>query len=190
MNKYIFASSNNHKVNEIKHALPELYLVSLKEIGYNNEIIESGLTLEENAKIKARTIFNEYKITCISDDTGLEVNCLNGRPGVYSARYAGGECDASKNIQKLLNEMLKYKDRSATFRTIICLKTIDKELLFEGSVSGSICKYVKSNGGFGYDPIFVPDGHKLAFSEMSLNEKNKCSHRAIALNKLHSYLMN
>jgi len=184
MNKYILASSNKHKLLEIEDALPDFELMNLDTLGYHKEIIESGLTLEENALIKARTIFKEYKIACIADDTGLEVDCLDGKPGVYSARYAGVSCIALNNINKLLKALSKSKDRRARFRTVICLKNNQEELLFEGIVEGVISTELKGLNGFGYDPVFIPNGYQLTFAEMSMNQKNKLSHRARAISKL------
>ena len=188
MNKYILASSNKHKLLEIKYALPDCHLMSLDALGYHKEIIESGSTLEENALIKARIIFKKYKIDCIADDTGLEVDCLGGKPGVYSARYAGVSCIALNNINKLLEALSKYKDRRARFRTVICLKNNQEELLFEGIVEGVISTELKGLNGFGYDPVFIPNGHQLTFAEMSMSQKNKLSHRARAIAKLCSHI--
>ena len=188
MNKYIFASSNKNKILELSHRLPTIDIFSLEDIGYSQEIIETGLTIEENAIIKARTIYNIYKEPCLSDDTALEVDVLQGRPGVFSARYAGVNSDAKSNIRKLLQEMHEIKNRRACFRTIMCLIQDDKEMLFEGLVNGVITTKIYGDKGFGYDPVFIPDGYKKTFAQISLTEKNQISHRAQAINKLGNYL--
>lgn len=188
MNKYIFASSNQNKLLEISQQLSNIELLSLKDINFNDEIIESGLTLQENALIKSKTIFDKYDIPTIADDTGLEVNALNGAPGVISARYAGKKANALENIKKLLDNMTHCTDRRARFKTIISLTTHSEQLFFEGIVEGIIT--TKNSGilGFGYDPIFVPNGHKKTFAEMSLEQKNSISHRSRAIKKLVDYL--
>jgi len=188
MNKYIFASANKNKILEISKELMNIKLLSLSDIGYFEEIVESGLTLKENALIKSQTIYDKYNIPTISDDTGLEVDALGGIPGVFSARYAGKEADANSNIRKLLKEMCGCKDRRARFRTIICLKNHKKEKFFEGLVEGCITNKAFGNNGFGYDPIFMPNGYKKTFAQLSLIEKNKISHRGKAINKLIEYL--
>ncbi|MAZ55419.1 MAG: non-canonical purine NTP pyrophosphatase, RdgB/HAM1 family [Flavobacteriales bacterium] len=188
MNKYIFASSNNHKILELSHRVPHLDICSLADIGYHEEIIESGFTLEENARIKAKTIYDKYKIASISDDTGLEVDYLQGQPGVFSARYAGQPSDPKNNIIKLLKEMEGVKNRRAVFRTVICLINNDKEIFFEGVVQGTITDQIYGHNGFGYDPIFIPVGFERTFAQISLAEKNQISHRAKAIQKLVDYL--
>tara|TARA_B100000530_G_C15903393_1_gene466348 strand:+ start:329 stop:904 length:576 start_codon:yes stop_codon:yes gene_type:complete len=188
MNKLIFASSNTNKVLEISSHLKNIQLLSLADIGYYDPIIESGLTIEENAFIKAATIYSKYRIPCISDDTGLEVDALEGRPGVLSARYAGQPSNSKNNIQKLLRDMQGVENRSARFRTIICLINQDGKFFFEGIVNGSITKSMFGNQGFGYDPIFIPDGHQKTFAQLSLHAKNQISHRSQAVNKLVKYL--
>ena len=188
MNKYILASFNQNKLLEIQSKLTDIHLLSLSDIGYKEKIIESGTTLKENALIKALSIYKKYNIPCISDDTGLEVHALDGEPGVLSARYAGIDADAHKNINKLLLKLNGINDRQARFRTIICLKTSLDEVFFEGVVEGFITDHPIGNGGFGYDPIFIPKGFSCTFSQMSLHEKNKISHRGKALQKLITYL--
>lgn len=188
MNKYILASSNNNKVLEIQSKLPNLNLISLSQLGYHQEIIESGLTLEENALIKSKIIFEKYHLPTISDDTGLEVKCLNGAPGVLSARYAGKHGDAEANINKLLKKLKGARNRDAQFRTVICLKTNLQELFFEGFVAGRIATDYIGKRGFGYDPIFIPHGYNKTFAEMSLKEKNTISHRSMAVEKLAIFL--
>jgi len=188
MNKYILASSNQNKVLEINSQLKHVKVLSLRDINYNQEIIESGLTLEENASIKANTIYDLFSNSCISDDTGLEVFALDGEPGVFSARYAGTHCDANDNMEKLLKKLHGYNDRRARFRTVVCLKTHKEEKFFEGYVNGVIHSKKEGDQGFGYDPVFIPDGYNITFAQMSLQEKNKISHRAQAVRKLIQYL--
>tara|TARA_B100001250_G_scaffold405449_1_gene422940 strand:- start:577 stop:1152 length:576 start_codon:yes stop_codon:yes gene_type:complete len=188
MNKLIFASSNNNKILEVSSHLNNIQLLSLADIGYSDSIVESGLTIEENAFIKANTIYSKYQIPCISDDTGLEVDALDGRPGVLSARYAGQPSNSQNNIQKLLKDMQGFENRSARFRTIICLINQDDKLFFEGVVNGCITHSIFGDQGFGYDPIFIPDGHKKTFAQISLNAKNQISHRSQAINQLVKYL--
>jgi XTP/dITP diphosphohydrolase len=188
MNKYIFASSNNNKILELSNRVPTLDIVSLVDIGYREEIVESGLTLEDNARIKARTIYDKYRISCISDDTGLEVDYLQGQPGVLSARYAGEPSDSKNNIIKLLKAMEGVQNRRARFRTIICLIDNNEEKFFEGVVEGSISNQVCGDNGFGYDPIFIPNGYEQTFAQISLQKKNQISHRAKAIDHLVTYL--
>ncbi|GAB4280898.1 MAG: non-canonical purine NTP diphosphatase [Marinilabiliales bacterium] len=185
----IFVSHNINKIKEIKNILPEKFeLISLSEAGYAHEIPETGNTLEENALIKARTVYKEINSNCFADDTGLEVKALNNLPGVFSARYAGPQCNSEDNIDKLLQELQHHNDKSARFRTVIALIYDNNEFLFEGIVNGKIIHERRGNNGFGYDPVFVPDGYTKTFAEMSLNEKNIISHRARAFNKLISFL--
>jgi len=188
MNKYIFASSNQNKLLEISKQLSGITLLSLLDVGYYDEIIESGSTLTENALIKSNTIYNKYSLPTIADDTGLEVYKLDGRPGVFSARYSGEQANASENIKKVLHEMKEVTDRRARFKTVICLKNNFQELFFEGTVEGLIANEKSGDAGFGYDPIFIPNGCQKTFGEMSLDEKNKISHRSRAIQKLVDYL--
>tara|TARA_Y100001968_G_C19445164_1_gene764945 strand:- start:2791 stop:3363 length:573 start_codon:yes stop_codon:yes gene_type:complete len=188
MNKYIFASSNKNKLTELTDKLININLISLLDLGHNDDIVESGETLEENALIKAKTIYDQYKMPCISDDTGLEVYALGNAPGVFSARYAGLHATANDNIKKLLKKMQFIKDRRARFRTVICLKSDLEEMYFEGVVEGVITFDAIGEHGFGYDPVFVPNQCSKTFAEMSLNEKNKISHRGQAIQKLITYL--
>jgi XTP/dITP diphosphohydrolase len=185
----VFATNNLHKIKEAQGLLKNNFkLVSLKDIGCMEELPETGNTLEENAKQKARYIWSKYKVNCFADDTGLEINALNGRPGVFSARYAGEEKNAENNIDKVLNEMLKIQNRGAFFKTIISLIINEKEYLFEGIVNGEITTQPIGSFGFGYDPIFIPEGQTKSFAEMTLEEKNKISHRAIAIKRLAEFL--
>ena len=192
MNKIILASNNPNKLIEFKAIFTNHTIISLSEIGFNKDIPETGSTLEDNALIKVREIFKLTNAICISDDTGLEVEALNGAPGVFSARYAGEPSNATKNIKKLLNELKKKNtiNRSAKFRTVIAYKDSNQELLFEGIVEGSISLAPKGTSGFGYDPIFVPNDYKLTFAEMSIDIKNNISHRANAIKKLKEYFLN
>ncbi len=189
MQHIIFATNNQHKLEEIRHILKDKFKVSgLRDIGYNGDIAETGLTLAENASIKSHFIYEKFGIDCFSDDTGLDVEALDGRPGVYSARYAGEDGNAKNNIRKLLNELEGVENRNASFKTVISLIMNGKEYLFEGKVSGEIIKNELGSTGFGYDPVFVPNGYDHTFAEMSSVLKNKISHRAKAMEKLIRFL--
>ena len=185
----VFATHNAHKLIEVSLLLPKkCTLLSLEDIGCTEDIQETGATLEANALIKANYVFDHYHLACFADDTGLLVNALDGEPGVYSARYAGDQKNATDNIEKLLQELKYHSDRSARFETVIALRMKDRTLLFKGEVRGEITKDLRGSGGFGYDPVFLPEGHHQTFAEMTLEKKNKISHRALALNKLSEYL--
>ncbi len=185
----VFATNNLYKIEEVQHLLNNNFqLLSLNDIGCNEELPETGNTLEENAKQKARYVSETCKVDCFADDTGLEIEILNGRPGVLSARYVGEEKNSDKNIEKVLFEMKNSLNRTACFKTIISFIISNKEHQFEGIVNGTISKEKKGEKGFGYDPIFVPKGFNKSFAEMSLDEKNKISHRAIAVKKLADFL--
>ncbi|HEV7231037.1 MAG TPA: non-canonical purine NTP diphosphatase [Bacteroidia bacterium] len=187
--RLVFATGNKHKLSEITQLVPpDFTILDLQDIGCFEEIPETAPTIPENALQKARYVFSKYACNCFADDTGLEVNALNGEPGVYSARYAGEEKSAEKNISKVLSELAVSADRGARFRTVIALIINGKELLFEGIVEGEILTERRGTAGFGYDPIFKPAGFTKSFAEMSAAEKNACSHRAIAVNKLVDYL--
>ena len=160
---------------------------SLKDIGCDADIPETADTLEGNALMKARFLYEKYGVDCFADDTGLEVTALGGAPGVHTARYAGNH-DSEANMNKLLNELEKKSDRSAQFRTVIALIIEGKEFLFEGIVKGTIAKEKAGDGGFGYDPIFIPEGFTQTFSQMGNDSKNHISHRALAVEKLYNYL--
>ncbi|HWI94306.1 MAG TPA: RdgB/HAM1 family non-canonical purine NTP pyrophosphatase [Flavisolibacter sp.] len=187
--KIIFATNNQHKVDEIRSALPENFcIITLKEAGIDIDIPEPHETLQENAAEKARTIFNLTKTNCFSEDTGLEVFSLNNEPGVHSARYAGEQKSFDKNIDKLLSRLKGSGDRRARFRTLICLILDEQEYFFEGICDGKIIKERQGNQGFGYDPVFIPTGSAKTFAEMSIQEKNKFSHRKKAIDKLVTFL--
>jgi len=185
----VFATNNDHKLKEIGELLGGSFkLLSLKEVDFNVDIPEDYPTLEENAMFKARFINKISNLNVFADDTGLEIDALEGRPGVNSARFAGTHRNFEANIDKVLILMTGVKDRKARFRTIIALIINDKEFLFEGEVRGSILYERHGTGGFGYDPIFLPDGESLSFAEMTLEAKNKISHRARAFEKLKLFL--
>lgn len=189
MKKFVFATNNEHKLEEVKALLGDkIELLSLKDINCSDEIPETEQTLEGNALLKARYIYERYHINCFADDTGLEVDALNGAPGVYSARYAGEEHNSEANMKKLLHELEGVENRQAQFRTIFALIIEGKEHLFEGIVKGEIIRQRRGNSGFGYDPIFVPEGCTQTFAEMGSEQKNKISHRAKAVGKLCKFL--
>lgn len=190
MKTLIFATNNAHKVTEIKSMLDSRFRVlSLKEAGINIDIPEPHPSLEENAREKARVINSLTGGDCFSEDTGLEVNSLNGEPGVKSARYAGENRSFENNIDKLLVKLAHQANRAAQFRTVICLIRKGKENLFEGVCKGTIIAERKGSGGFGYDAVFIPKGADKTFAEMSLEEKNLFSHRRKAMDKLISFLL-
>lgn len=185
----LFASNNQHKLKEIRNALGEDFIIkSLKDAGFIEDIPETSNTLEGNAILKAQHFYNKYRQHCFADDTGLEVNALGNRPGVYSSRYAGPECDPVKNMQKLLLELQGVADRSAHFKTIIAYIENKNIHLFDGIVEGSITVSPRGIYGFGYDPVFIPKGFNKTFAEMTLEEKNQISHRTIAVNKFITFL--
>lgn len=184
----VFASSNEHKVNEIRAiAGKAIILKSLNDIACFDDIPETGSTFEENAGQKSRYIFDRYHCDCFADDSGLEIDALNGEPGVYSARYSGSR-DFEQNMQLVLDRLERQKNRTARFRTVISLILNGKEHLFEGSIEGKITLQRSGSKGFGYDPIFQPDGYEISFAEMDPAQKNRISHRAIAVEKLISFL--
>jgi len=189
MKQIVFSTHNENKLNEIKKILSDNFkILGLSDLNFDDEIIESGKTLAQNADIKASYINKLYNVDCFADDTGLEINSLNGEPGVYSARYAGDECSSEKNIEKVLNKLSNKKCRKAVFKTVICLVFSNEKYFFEGKVYGSISSKRMGKQGFGYDPIFIPNGFNKTFSQMSMEEKNKISHRAIAVEKLSKFL--
>lgn len=187
----IFASHNQNKVVEIQKKMPAWITVqSLSDIDWVEEIEENGLTLEENAKIKCQVIAQKTGLACFADDTGLEVFSLNKEPGVYSARYAGKERSDEANMQKVLKNLKDQSDRTAQFRTVIYLFYNQEYFHFEGSVQGTILSEKKGAQGFGYDPIFQPEGFDCSFAQMTLEEKNELSHRGKAIQKLVEFLQN
>ena len=187
--KLVFASHNQNKVNEIKSLLPKTFeILSLTEIGFNEEIEETGLTLDENSRIKAQTVFEKTGYFCFADDTGLEIEALNYEPGVFSARYAGNQKNDSDNIEKVLSKLQGMTNRNARFRTVITLLIGQEEYSFEGKVEGKIIMEKRGEFGFGYDPIFIPENESRTFAEMPLEEKNKFSHRARAFQKMIEFL--
>ena len=188
--KIVFATNNKHKLEEIKDILgKDFEIVSLAEIGCHEDIPETGLTLEENARQKSTYIVEHYNHDCFADDTGLEVDALNGEPGVHSARYAEGtDHDSEANMRKLLSKMSNVKDRTARFRTVISLIINGVEHQFEGRVEGRIATEKHGTEGFGYDPIFIPEGYDKSFAELGEEVKNQISHRARAVKKLAEYL--
>ena len=189
--KLVFASHNQNKVNEIKSLLPKTVdVLSLTDIGFLDEIAETGLTLDENSQIKARTVFEKTGYFCFADDTGLEIEALNFEPGVFSARYAGDQKNDSENIEKVLLNLQGITNRNARFRTVITLLIGQDEYYFEGRVDGKIIMEKRGEFGFGYDPIFIPEDESRTFAEMTLEEKNQFSHRARALQKMIEFLKN
>jgi len=185
----VFATNNKHKIHEIEHLLNGSFKVlSLNDIHCTDDIPENQDTIEGNASEKAFYIWNKYKLNCFADDTGLEIEALNGEPGVYSARYAGDEKSPEKNIELVLQKLTKIKNRMARFKTVISLVIDGKEIQFEGVVNGLILEEKRGKSGFGYDPIFQPEESQLSFAEMPLDKKNKISHRGRATQKLVEYL--
>ena len=185
----IFATHNQNKVEEISAILPPIIEVkSLNDLNFTDQIPETSNTLRGNALIKVRTIFNKFQKDCFADDTGLEVEILNGAPGVHSARFAGKNKKDEDNIDKLLKVLENHNNTNAQFRTIIALIYKHEEFIFEGIIKGKIIKEIKGDNGFGYDSIFQPEHHFLTFAQISTREKNKISHRAIALRKLIDFL--
>lgn len=183
--KLIFATNNNNKLQEIRHILNHKYeLLSLKDIGFHDDIEETESTIKGNSELKADFIFNKYKINCFADDTGLEIEALNGEPGVYSARYAGDNHDSQANMQKVLSKLEGIENRNAKFITVITLIYDNKKYFFEGVVNGTITTEKTGEHGFGYDPIFLPNGYSKTFAELSSELKNTISHRALAVKKL------
>lgn len=187
--KLVFATNNLNKLAEVQKMLPTtIELLSLKDINCFDDIEETATTLEGNAQIKANHISEKYGYNCFADDTGLEVSALNGAPGVYSARYAGEPTNAENNMQKLLNELHNKTNRDAQFRTSVCLNLNGEQFLFDGVCKGQILSEKQGEQGFGYDPIFQPEGYNNSFAEMTAEEKNKISHRGLAIQQLVSFL--
>lgn len=189
MEKIVFATNNKNKLHEIQHLLKDVVdILSLSDIGFDEDIAETENTLEGNALLKAHAIYDRYGYNVFSDDTGLEIDSLNGEPGVYSARYAGEDGDAEANMIKVLSGLEGKKNRNAKFRTAVALILDGKEFLFEGQVKGRILEKKQGDHGFGYDPIFQPIGFQESFAELSLSIKNEISHRGLAVKKLVAFL--
>lgn len=187
--KLVFATNNKNKLYEVQKMIPSsIKLVSLQEINCQEDIEETALTLKGNARLKAIHVFENYGFSCFADDTGLEVEALNGQPGVFSARYAGEPVNAENNIDKLLKELEGKTNRKAQFRTSICLLLNNEEYYFDGICKGEITIERRGTNGFGYDPVFIPEGYACTFAEMSEIEKNKISHRGLAIKKLTEFL--
>ena len=186
--KLVFASNNKNKIQEIQALVPNtIQIVSLEEIGCFEDIPETAVTIEGNAILKANYVTEKYGYDCFADDTGLEVEALNGAPGVYSARYAGEQKDANDNMDKLLFELKDKTNRKANFKTVIALNLNGKQNLFSGIIHGKIIEEKIGTNGFGYDPIFVADGYEKTFAELSMEEKSTISHRGIAVKQLIEY---
>lgn len=189
--KLVFATNNLNKLKEVQEMLSNsIEILSLKDINSFDDVDESENTLEGNARLKANHITKNFGYNCFADDTGLEVESLDGKPGVYSARFAGEPANSENNMQKLLSELKNKENRKAQFRTAICLNIDDKQYLFEGICKGEILQEKEGEKGFGYDPIFKPEGYNISFAEMTPEEKNKISHRGIAIQKLVNFLKN
>ncbi|GEM69483.1 non-canonical purine NTP pyrophosphatase [Sphingobacterium mizutaii NBRC 14946 = DSM 11724] len=184
----VFATNNAHKLEEVQQMVGDKFVLkSLADIGCDDDIPETGVTFQENAKQKTDYLFQKYSIDCFGDDSGLEIDALNGEPGVYSARYSGSR-DMEKNIDLVLEKLQGQEDRKARFKTVISLFLQGEQYFFEGTVEGRIIAGRTGTAGFGYDPIFIPDGYDQTFAEMSLEEKNKISHRSKAVSKLVEFL--
>ena len=191
MHQLVFATNNRHKLEEVAAKIGKRFkLLSLDDIGSHDEIEETGLTFSENASLKSRFIHQKYNVNCFADDSGLEVDALNGEPGVFSARYGGIHGGHEANNDKLLKNLGDNPNRRARFRTVISLILDDEEHFFEGVVEGTIRRERAGKGGFGYDPIFQPDGFDCTFAEMSMEEKNRISHRARGVEQLTAFLDN
>ena len=188
MTQLILATHNDHKAKEFRDILPQYSVQTLADLGHDDEIKETATSLEGNSFIKAETVFKRYGHVVISDDSGLEVDALNGAPGVYSARYAGDPRNDQRNTEKLLDELQGASNRKAQFRTVITLMNTENSFQFEGIVRGTIAKSPRGEAGFGYDPVFIPEGVQQTFAELAAYEKNKISHRANAIEKLLHFL--
>jgi len=189
MQQLVFATNNRHKLDEVSAKLNgAIKLLTMHDIGCYDDIEETGTTFKANASIKSHHVYTEYKLSCFGDDSGLEIDALNGEPGVYSARYAGTHGNHAANISKVLDSLKGETNRKARFRTVISLIWNGEELFFEGTVEGTIREELSGNGGFGYDPIFEPEGYDITFAEMSMEQKNAISHRAKAMEQLIAFL--
>ena len=188
MNKICFVTGNKNKLREVQKLLFSYRLLSLDDLNYTDEILETEDTIEGNALLKADHIFKKFEINCFSDDTGLFIDSLDGQPGVMSARFAGDSSNSEENIRLVLEKLNGKENRNAVFRTVICLIINGEINYFHGEVKGVITKEKTGDKGFGYDPIFIPEGFNKTFSEFTLEEKNNLSHRAIAVSKLVKFL--
>ncbi|WDF55637.1 non-canonical purine NTP diphosphatase [Mucilaginibacter sp. KACC 22063] len=185
----VFATNNRHKLDEVADKIGDKFkLLTLNDIGCTDDIEENGATFHANASIKSHHIFNKYRLDCFGDDSGLEIEALNGEPGVYSARYAGKHGNHAANIKKVLDNLQGIENRRARFITVISLIWNGEEHFFEGTVEGTIRNELSGSEGFGYDPIFQPEGYDVTFAEMTMEEKNRISHRAKAMEKLMAFL--
>jgi len=190
MNKLVFATNNAHKLAEVKAILePQFKIISLNELNCNDEIPETADSLQGNALLKATYIHTKFGLDCFADDTGLEIIELGGEPGVYSARYAGEENNSVNNMNKVLKLLENKTNRKACFRTVIALIQGENTLFFDGKINGDIALLPQGESGFGYDPIFMPEGYQISFAQLSSEEKNKISHRALAVKNLIDFLM-
>jgi len=190
MNKLVFATNNAHKLAEVKAILePQFTIISLNELNCNDEIPETADTLQGNALLKATYIHDKFGLDCFADDTGLEITELNGEPGVYSARYAGEDNNSTNNMNKVLKLLENKTNRKACFRTVIALFQGENTIFFDGKINGDIALSPQGESGFGYDPIFIAEGFQLSFAQLSSEEKNSISHRAIAVSKLIDFLL-
>jgi len=188
MKKLVFATNNQHKTDEIRSALTGQYeVLNLNDIGCTDDIPETALTFEGNAALKSSYVVEHFNLDCFADDSGLEIEALNNEPGVFSARYSGSR-DSMENMRLVLEKMKNETNRNARFKTVISLMQDGKQHLFDGAVEGTIRFELSGSKGFGYDPIFQPDGYSITFAEMDMAEKNKISHRAIALKKMIDFL--
>ena len=189
MQQLVFATNNAHKLEEVAAKLNgKLQLLSLDAIGCTDDIEETGITFRDNASVKSHYIYNKYHLNCFGDDSGLEIDALNGEPGVYSARYAGKHGDHAANMKKVLEKLATNANRKARFCTVISLIWNGDEHFFEGTVEGTIRHELSGTAGFGYDPIFQPDGYAITFAEMTLDQKNSISHRALAVEKMVAFI--
>jgi XTP/dITP diphosphohydrolase len=189
MQQLVFATNNAHKLEEVQaKAGDQIKLLSLNDIGCHDDIEETGLTFNDNASIKSHFIYERYHLNCFGDDSGLEVDALNNEPGIYSARYAGTHGNHEANMDMILEKLAGAENRKARFRTVISLLWNGEEHFFEGTVPGTIRTERSGAAGFGYDPIFQPDGYDITFAEMSMSEKNSISHRGRAVDKLIAFL--
>ena len=180
----VFATNNKNKLKEIKHIIVDkINILSINDLNHSDDLEETGITLKDNASQKARFIYKKFNKNCFADDSGLEILSLNNEPGIFSARYAGSNCSADDNMNKVLKKLESIKNRNAIFKTVICLIMDGKEYFFEGSIEGIITNEKIGHNGFGYDPIFRPNNFNLTFAQMSVKEKSKISHRAIAVSK-------